>query len=139
MASDLQHFNPPPAPLAPPKADALPVAAGDNRLIRGERKAMEEYRTQMTVITGQAAKTVYAEQMYGKMVQQIHNTVVETLTYIEKTQEETKSTTVRVFCEREKQIYMYQAVEMLTTGGEMLHNEVARSLYPPPKRGWLDY
>ncbi len=135
MSDELRSINPAPTVYRPGQ---IAVAHDGQGLTRGERKTVEEYRTQMAVITAQAAKTVYAEQMYSRMVEKIHDTAVQTLTYIEKTQDNTKSAAVRVFCEREKQIYMYQALEMMTTGGQRIHDEVGRSLYPPPKQGWFD-
>lgn len=135
MADELKRINPSPTVYQP---DQITVAAGGNPLTRDERKTVKQYRTQMAAITAQTAKTIYAEQMYGQMVEKIHDTAVQTLTYIEQAQNETKSTAVRMFCEREKKLFEYQAMEMMATGGQMLHNEVARSVYPQPKQGWWD-
>jgi hypothetical protein len=136
VANELQRINPPPTSVTAPATHI--ALAGDDTLTRGERKTVEEYRTQIAVITGQAAKTIYAEQKYGQLVRQVHDTAIETLRYIEQSQGETKSPAILSFCEREKQLFTYQALEMMTTGGQLLHQEVSRSLYPTPRRGLLD-
>ena len=54
MVDELRRINPPPTVYQPSQ---ITVADGGNKLTRGERKTVEEYRTQMAVITAQTAKT----------------------------------------------------------------------------------
>jgi hypothetical protein len=103
-------------------------------LTHGERRVLDEYRTQAAVIDAQAAKTIYAERVYSQVATYTHDIGVRTIQHIEATQAQTQSPAVRAFCEREKQIYGYQALEIVSSSGEALHREVSRSLYPERRR-----
>lgn len=121
--------------LAPPEPRSqLMQSASQNGLSRGEHRVIDEYRTQAAVIDAQAAKTIYAERVYSQLTTYTHDVGVRTLQYIEQTQAQAQSPTVRAFCEREKQLYAYQALEMVSSAGEALHREVSRPLYPEKKR-----
>lgn len=121
--------------LAPPEPRSqLAQSATQNGLSRGERRVIDEYRTQAAVIDAQAAKTIYAERVYGQLTTYTHDVAVRTLSYIDQTHAQTQSPTIRALCEREKQQYMYQALEMVNTAGEALHREVGRPLYPEKRR-----
>jgi hypothetical protein len=121
--------------LAPYTSSGRIVSAKDTGgLTRGEQRVIEEWRTQQAVIDAQAKKTIYAERVFSEMTAYTHDIGISTLQHIEATQAQTQSQTVRAFCEREKQLYAYQALELLSTGGELLHQEVSRTLYPPPRR-----
>jgi hypothetical protein len=134
MGNEIQRIDQPGASAKLPTAERLAVGSGGERLTRGERDVIDGYRTQTAIIKGQAAKAIYASQQYSALAQRVHDSAVETLTQIDQTQQASKNPTIQAFCEREKQIYSYQALEMLTITGQRLNDEVERSLHPPPRR-----
>jgi hypothetical protein len=112
-----------------PAGHIVPSGQGSN-LNPGQKRAMGEYRTQQTVIDASAAKTVAAQRALSEMAIYTTTVGVHTLEHIETAQAGAQSPTVRSFCDKTKQLYIYQAGEILSTGGAAVHREVSRPLHP---------
>jgi hypothetical protein len=121
-----------PVPHAP--AGHIVPAGPDSSLTRGQKRVIDEYQTQLAAIDAQAAKTVEAERVYSELHIYTHDVGVQTISHIEATQAQMQSQTVHAFCERQKQLYSYQALGILSSAGEALHREVSRSVYPVEPR-----